>query len=262
MTRHPHLLWFAPLLVAAALELFALWPHRTTLDTSEQVWTLSPRDLSRAPNARGLWRAGLSGLTITREAHPERWLTHAPPHELQPAPGLPAPWRRVAFPQSEGLPSLADATVEISAPNAPDTFAPCPKKDGEFQCDTPSWAHIGERDGLTIAGKKERCIWAHPIETRTTRIAYPPFITEGLLLEAAFMDSVTTDRPSQVTALLTQGDTSQETTLSIRKRGWTRLPLTASSTPTPLTLTLRASASGRHQLCYRFRHADAPSPPR
>lgn len=154
------------------------------------------------------------------------------------------------------LPHFALARVDRIGPEGEST---CRRKSrGSFQCGDAPWTRIGKRT-LTIQGRNEECIWAHPLRDETLRITYPNVRSryrvhseevDILVLRTALRDSaVGTGVPVEITVQY------GEETRHFRHpdlRGWQEFVIPDAEEELDLELSISAREIGRRHLCYRF----------
>lgn len=93
---------------------------------------------------------------------------------------------------------LARAAVEVRTPGASGTvITPCPwdaVRQRHVCRGLPEWMTVG-MDTLLIGGRRERCVWAHPITGGELSVAFPPRALRGrLALDLAFSDGAADNR--------------------------------------------------------------------
>lgn len=167
-----------------------------------------------------------------------------------PTPGA-KDWREL-LPQNT---TVAPALTSVSVSKEHQKPSPCPEADGKFQCDKPSWAYVGTKRDMTVAGKKETCTWAHPLAKRTLHITHAPLSLnagETLLLETALDDRAVSGRGGAVDVAVLAGGEKIARHTQRDRRGWQTLEIKG---PREGALVLEVSAknTGRRHFCYRLR---------
>ena len=126
----------------------------------------------------------------------------------------------------------------------------CVLRGGRHSCGAKGWQYVGDKE-MKIAGKRERCVWAHPIAGATTSIHYPSVVSsEGAPRAIAFgLADKVSRKGGPVDVDVTFGG---ETTRHVHpaRRGWTRFSLGEGSGP--LTLAISAEKTGQRHFCFRI----------
>ncbi|GEM_PF-5783436 len=189
--------------------------------------------------------------------------TSQPTHRVMPGTQeklsltrLPGGWTQVNWGDSsakrgsEGPLSLRSASVYL-------------KRDGSrrsctqvgidrYRCSDKGWGFVGPNT-LTISGRKETCVWAHPLKGATTLISYgstDPAEFDDLHLWTALDDGVATaGGPVEITAHW--GDARTDITHPAEP-GWEKTPLNRPDAAASLELSVRAERVGQRHFCYRF----------
>lgn len=173
------------------------------------------------------------------------WLVALPPT-------LPLP-----SPQGGELPvslALAIHAATVARRSGDGESVPCPLRGGRHQCTSASWAYVGPRDDVRVAGKKSACVWAHPLPDETIQITYPAVTLsaeQALLLSTAIDDRAISGRGARVTARVSSPPLTHTTPDA---RGWHTQRIQGPRSG-PLTLEISAPKTGRRHFCYRLEEA-------
>ena len=126
---------------------------------------------------------------------------------------------------------------------------------GRFDCGDAGWMYVGSTEQV-VGGRKERCVWAHPLPRgRRIEITYPPTAQGApLQLQTALSDRAVSGRGAPVMVEVRWGPL-RRTIRHDDARGWRTTELAAPPAPAPLTLIVRADRTGRRHFCYKLEAA-------
>jgi hypothetical protein len=276
-----------PLLLTAMLLMSALLTWATTLYNAgaRQATTLDPRliktlesldlttiyglnaaDVARAQSILGQSHPHLMVMPypggdvpvtpiLTRSSYLRRWL---PPKHLEgfEVMTVAGGWYLLSHSGARlehVVPHIASARVELRDRNGRVTACE-PYRNGRFQCGPAGWMHVGPRT-QQIDGADEACIWAHPIEGKTTVITYPPTRVELADGTRLHVDMGILDRSigsgAGVDVRVIHGE-REVTHRHPDRRGWTTVAIEPGDESHPLTIEVWAERVGRRHFCYRL----------
>jgi hypothetical protein len=143
----------------------------------------------------------------------------------------------------------ADVFVDVDGDRVPCPWVPAEQH--HVCTGLPQWMKVGE-ESLTIAGKSERCIWAHPKTGATLVIDYGVVdVGKGVDVDVALSDVAADNRAGKgVEVDVAVGDAVGRVSVA-GKRGFVRTRVAASVPEARLTLRLTTPNDGQRHLCYR-----------
>lgn len=145
----------------------------------------------------------------------------------------------------------ADVYVDVDGDRVPCPWVPAEQH--HVCTGLPQWMKVGE-ETLTIAGKSERCIWAHPKTNATLVIDYGVVdVGAGVDVDVALSDVAADNRAGKgVDVDVRVGEAVGRVSVG-GKRGFVRTRVAASAPEAPLSLRLTTTNDGQRHLCYRAR---------
>jgi hypothetical protein len=167
---------------------------------------------------------------------------------------LPDGWTQVrwghAETRSSGPLALRSAQVTLKRDGSPSR---CTRVGiNRFRCSDAGWGFVGPNT-LTVSGRKQRCIWAHPLRGATTIISYgdvDPASIEDLEIWTALDDGVA-EAGGPVDVTVRWGGARSE----IRhppEQGWQKTSVKKPPAPATFELRIRANRVGQRHFCYRL----------
>ena len=147
---------------------------------------------------------------------------------------------------------LARARVFVSGDDGEVACPWSPQRRRHVCAGLPEWMTVGE-DTLTIAGRQQRCVWAHPKTDHTLVIDYGVVdVSAGVALSLALSDGAA-DNPTgaPVTARLIVGDREQTITAH-RERGFHDVGINAIKGQAAVRLELTTQNDGQRHACFRI----------
>ncbi|MDP2343193.1 MAG: hypothetical protein Q8O67_19705 [Deltaproteobacteria bacterium] len=147
---------------------------------------------------------------------------------------------------------LARARVSVSGPEGE---VECPWDPGRRRhvCEgLPEWMTVGE-DTLTIEGRGQRCMWAHPKTNHTLLIDYGVVDVDVVTLSLALTDGAAANPTGAAVQarLLVGGDREQTVTVQ-RERGFHDVAIDARGKH-PVRLELTTKNDGQRHTCFKLR---------
>lgn len=131
-----------------------------------------------------------------------------------------------------------------------DTFA-CrwnPQQRRHVCSELPAWMHVGEED-LVIAGRKQRCVWAHPTSNgRLTIELPPPSTSQPLRLSVALTDAAAANEAGAPVTFTLASEGEARTLTVHRDRGFVSADLPALRERSTLTVT--TTNDGQRHACF------------
>jgi hypothetical protein len=190
---------------------------------------------------------------LTRAETPADWVMPGTREALS-LNRLPGGWTQVRWGNSEtrssGPLSLRSAKVTLKRDGSPSR---CTRVGiDRFRCSDAGWGFVGPNT-LTVSGRKERCIWAHPLRGATTLVSYgeaDPAAIEDLKIWTALDDGVA-EAGGPVEVTVTWGEARTE----IRHpptQGWQRTTVNKPPAPASFEVRIRANQVGQRHFCYRL----------
>ena len=228
------------------------------------TYALTPYDvgsLLRAREGRADGRIGAlpaqerpDAPVMTRVNNPTQWLMPGA-RDAVSLSRLPDGWTQVRWatassPGAKGPLALRNARVFL---NRDGQRRRCTQVGiDRFRCSDRDWGFVGPNT-LTISGRKQTCIWAHPLDGATTIISYgtlDPEATGGVDLWTALDDSVATSG-GPVDISVRWGDATTDVHHA-PQTGWKKTVVQRPDASATFEVTVRAEHVGRRHFCYRL----------
>lgn len=220
--------------------------ERPTRTGPEPFSTLTPEDtvaLMDAPAYVGPWLPGGPD-AMTRSEASAAWLEGATVSDE-----LAKGWRVVSPKPPEGariVAGLEGATVTVTRGSKTTT---CRRTGASHACGKAGWQAVEERT-LTIGGKKETCVWAHPLDGAVLTVTLPHVSStedDPARLSTAIIDKVAM-RGAPVKVDVTFADATLTHTHAARRRGFQSVELPPGDGP--LRLAISAKNVGQRHFCF------------
>jgi hypothetical protein len=150
---------------------------------------------------------------------------------------------------------LARARVHVEMADGHRLACPWEPSRRRHLCDgLPAWMTVGE-DTLVIAGRSQRCLWAHPISGGVVVVDYGvvPVPVGGLRLSLALSDAaVGNPDGAAVTATLVVGDKDRDVTVH-RQRGFSDVSVEPQGPgAVPVAVRIATANDGQRHACFRL----------
>lgn len=157
--------------------------------------------------------------------------------------------------------SLSEARVEVRTRGGESVLCPWDAIAQRHSCPgLPEWMYVGMQE-LSIDGKRERCVWAHPTTSGSVSIFWERApLRREVLLDVALTDTAADNRdgaPVNVELRLDGSSVGAVTTVPGR-RGFRSSPFPVPNVNGSLELVVTAEDDGQRHACFRLRTQDTP----
>ncbi len=126
----------------------------------------------------------------------------------------------------------------------------CARREDRHQCGPKGWQYVGSKT-MKVAGKREACVWAHPLGGTMTQVTYPSVRStkrEPLEVRFGLADRVSRKGGPVDVEVVFSGKTTSHT--HTPHRGWSRVALGEGSGP--LSIRISAEKVGQRHFCFRI----------